>query len=57
MPSLATRRRGAGSGSTTKGWMSTQVLSTRDLIAPDNVFFAATGVTGGEFLRAVDFPR
>jgi fructose-1,6-bisphosphatase II len=33
----------------------TQVLGTRDLIAPDNVFFAATGVTGGEFLRAVDF--
>jgi fructose-1,6-bisphosphatase II len=33
----------------------TQVLTTRDLIAPDNVFFAATGVTGGEFLRAVDF--
>lgn len=32
-----------------------QVLSTRDLIAPDNVFFAATGVTGGEFLRAVTF--
>ncbi|HEY6629602.1 MAG TPA: class II fructose-bisphosphatase [Acidimicrobiia bacterium] len=33
----------------------TQVLTTHDLIKPDNVFFAATGVTGGEFLGAVDF--
>lgn len=31
------------------------VLGIRDLVASDNVFFAATGVTGGEFLRAVDF--
>jgi fructose-1,6-bisphosphatase II len=32
-----------------------QVLTTRDLVASDNVFFAATGVTGGEYLRGVDF--
>jgi fructose-1,6-bisphosphatase II len=32
-----------------------QVMSTLDLVTSDNVFFAATGVTGGEFLRAVDF--
>jgi fructose-1,6-bisphosphatase II len=32
-----------------------QVMSTPDLVTSDNVFFAATGVTGGEFLRAVDF--
>lgn len=32
-----------------------QVLSTEDLVSSDNVFFAATGVTGGEFLRGVDF--
>ncbi len=32
-----------------------QVLTTSDLVSSDNVFFAATGVTGGEFLRAVHF--
>jgi fructose-1,6-bisphosphatase II len=30
-------------------------LSTKDLVDSDNVFFAATGVTGGEYLRAVEF--
>lgn len=32
-----------------------QVLGTEDLVRSDNIFFAATGVTGGEFLRGVDF--
>jgi fructose-1,6-bisphosphatase II len=32
-----------------------QVLTTGDLVSSDNVFFAATGVTGGEFLRPVVF--
>lgn len=32
-----------------------QVISTSDLVSSDNVFFAATGVTGGEFLPAVNF--
>lgn len=32
-----------------------QVLTTRDLVTSDNVFFAATGVTNGEFLRGVNF--
>lgn len=32
-----------------------QVLTTTDLVSSDNVFFAATGVTGGEYLRGVDF--
>ncbi|MEA1903442.1 MAG: class II fructose-bisphosphatase [Actinomycetota bacterium] len=32
-----------------------QVIVTSDLVASDNVFFAATGVTGGEFLDAVNF--
>jgi fructose-1,6-bisphosphatase II len=31
------------------------VMGTDDLVDSDNVFFAATGVTGGEFLRAVEF--
>lgn len=32
-----------------------QVLNTTDLVPSDNVFFAATGVTGGEFLDQVKF--
>ncbi len=32
-----------------------QVLTTTDLVDSENIFFAATGVTGGEFLRGVDF--
>lgn len=32
-----------------------QVMTTRDLVGSENVFFAATGVTGGEFLRRVHF--
>jgi fructose-1,6-bisphosphatase II len=32
-----------------------QVMGNDDLVRSDNVFFAATGVTGGEFLDAVDF--
>ncbi len=34
-----------------------QVMTTSDLVRSDNVFFAATGVTGGEYLRAVEFRR
>lgn len=33
----------------------TRVLTTNDLVSSDNVFFAATGVTGGEFLKPVVF--
>ena len=32
-----------------------KVLTVEDLVASDNVFFAATGVTNGEFLRGVNF--
>ncbi len=32
-----------------------QVLTIDDLVSSDNVFFAATGVTNGEFLRGVNF--
>ena len=32
-----------------------QVLSVEDLVSSDNVFFAATGVTNGEFLKGVNF--
>lgn len=32
-----------------------QVMTTRDLVDSDNVFFAATGVTGGDYLKAVEY--
>lgn len=32
-----------------------RVMTTDDLVSSDNVFFAATGVTGGEFLQPVVF--
>jgi fructose-1,6-bisphosphatase II len=32
-----------------------QTLTIDDLVASDNIFFAATGVTNGEFLRGVNF--
>ena len=32
-----------------------QVLSTRDLVSTDNVYFAATGVTDGELMRGVRY--
>jgi fructose-1,6-bisphosphatase II len=32
-----------------------QILTLDDLVASDNVFFAATGVTNGEFLKGVNF--
>lgn len=32
-----------------------QVMETHDLVGGDNVYFAATGVTNGEFLQGVDF--
>jgi fructose-1,6-bisphosphatase II len=32
-----------------------QVMTTSDLVNSDNVFFAATGVTGGEYLKAVEY--
>lgn len=32
-----------------------EILGTDDLVSSDNVFFAATGVTNGEFLKGVNF--
>jgi len=32
-----------------------QVMTTDDLVASGNIFFAATGVTNGEFLRGVNY--
>jgi fructose-1,6-bisphosphatase II len=33
----------------------TEVMTTSDLVDSSNVFFAATGITGGEFLKRVNF--
>ncbi len=46
------RRRGVE-----EGFDLDRIMGTNDLVASDNVFFAATGVTGGEYLRAVEFQR
>lgn len=40
-----------------EGFDLNQVLSTTDLVGGTNVSFAATGITGGEFLRGVTFTR
>ncbi|MGC8736817.1 MAG: class II fructose-bisphosphatase [Dissulfurimicrobium sp.] len=37
------------------GYRLEQVLTTEELIRGDDVFFAATGITGGSFLRGVEF--
>ena len=34
-----------------------EVMGTDQLVSSENVFFSATGVTGGEYLRAVEFRR
>jgi fructose-1,6-bisphosphatase II len=38
-----------------QGLNLTEVMTTSDLVDSPNVFFAATGITGGEFLRRVNF--
>jgi fructose-1,6-bisphosphatase II len=40
-----------------EGFDLDRIMGTNDLVSSDNVFFAATGVTGGEYLRAVEFKR
>lgn len=37
------------------GYDFNQVLTLDDLVSSDDVFFAATGLTNGEFLRGVDY--
>ena len=48
----AERRRAAQ-----QGLDLSQVLTINDLVAGDNVFFAATGITDGELLEGVRFQR
>ncbi len=42
-------------GATTAGHDLDQVYTTDDLVSGDNVFFAATGITEGEFARGVQY--
>jgi fructose-1,6-bisphosphatase II len=37
------------------GYDLARVLDTDDLVAGDNVFFAATGITDGELLKGVEY--
>lgn len=37
------------------GYDLDRVLTTADLVAGDDIFFAATGISGGTFLRGVRF--
>lgn len=37
------------------GYDANRVLGTDDLVASDNVFFAATGITGGDLVRGVEY--
>lgn len=37
------------------GYDLSQILTTDDLVAGDDIFFAATGITDGEFLRGVRY--
>jgi fructose-1,6-bisphosphatase II len=39
------------------GYDVTKVLTHDDLVATDNCFFAATGITDGELLRGVHYDR
>jgi fructose-1,6-bisphosphatase II len=38
-----------------QGYDLDRIMETTDLVGGDNVSFAATGVTGGEFLKGVEF--
>ena len=54
-PALAARRRGAAGSSSTPGFDLDRVLTTDDLVAGENVFVAATGVTDGALLKGVRY--
>jgi fructose-1,6-bisphosphatase II len=40
---------------TALGYDFSKVLTTHDLVSSDNAFFAATGITNGEFVRGVQY--
>ena len=53
-PALAAERRGAAEASTPAS-ARTACTTTADLVAGDNIFVAATGVTDGALLKGVTF--
>lgn len=53
--SLWPRNEGETAAARDAGMDLEKVICTDDLVGSDNVFFAATGVTTGEYLRGVDF--
>ena len=54
---LAAQRRGARSSCSTRASIPARVLHTNDLVAGEDVFVAATGVTNGPLLRACSTRR
>ena len=52
---MAAERRGAAARCVDTGFDLDRVLSTDDLVAGHDVFFAATGVTDGSLLRGVKY--
>jgi fructose-1,6-bisphosphatase II len=52
---LYTRNDGERVAALDRGYDLDRVMSTRDLVSGDNIFFAATGVTGGELLQGVRY--
>jgi fructose-1,6-bisphosphatase II len=40
-----------------RGLDETRIYRTHDLVRSDQVFFAATGITSGEFLRGIEYVR
>ena len=49
------RERGGASAALAAGYDLDKVLTTDDLVASDNCFFAATGITDGELLQGVRY--
>ena len=54
-PPVAARRRRGGGRARAAGYEVDRVLTTEDLVASEDCFFAATGVTDGDLVRGVRF--
>ena len=52
---MAARRRGAPGRGSTPATTSTECSTCDDLVAGDDVFFSATGVTDGDVLQGVRY--
>ena len=54
---MAAQRRASARPPSTPATTSTGCSTTDDLVAGDNCFFAATGITDGELLQGVHYDR